>query len=424
LWIGADRIPPSARGGKLGTDPRDDVVARQYQQWPYPVPIHDLAEWSAHNFEWIDPVHAHRIYWPDRQYNADMDILVAGCGTNQAACLAFTNPSAKVVATDVSQPSLDHQQYLKDKHGLKNLELQRLPIEDLGVLDLDFDLVVSTGVLHHLADPRQGMAALASCLRRDGVVSAMVYGKYGRIGVDLLASVFNQLGLGQDDSSVKTVRETIAVLPADHPVESYLKFAWDLRSDAGVVDTFLHGRQRSYSVEECLDLVTSSGLVFQEWFFKSGYYPHEGLALPDELSSALNALPQIEAWSLMERLQSSTKCHFFVACRPDRPKESYEVDFSSREAPDYVPIMRVGFGVSGSAVVMPHGRMQLRADQLPFIQLVDGCRTIREIAECVAREDPSHTSIADFESLARNVFENFWQLDVLAMARTPVEIDT
>ncbi len=408
----------------MSTDPRNDVVARQYQQWLYPEQISDLAEWSAANFDWIDPVHAHRIYWPDREYNAEMDILVAGCGTNQAACFAFTNPSAKVVATDVSQPSLDHQQYLKDKHGLENLELHLLPIEDVAALGLDFDLVVSTGVLHHLADPRQGMAALAGCLRRDGVVSAMVYGKYGRIGVDLLASVFNQLGLCQDDSSVKMVRDTIAVLPADHPVRSYLKFAWDLRSDAGVVDTFLHGRQRSYSVEECLDLVTSSGLVFQEWFFKSGYYPHDGFGLPDTLSSALKALPQIEAWSLMERLQSSTKCHFFVACRPDRPTENYAVDFSSTEALDYIPAMRVGCGVSGTAVVMPHGRIGLRADQLPFVQLVDGRRTIREIAERVAPEGSSRTSIADLETFARNVFENFWQLDLLAMARTPVGVDT
>jgi SAM-dependent methyltransferase len=408
----------------LATDPRSDVVARQYQQWLYPEPIRDLAQWSAGNFDWIDPVHAHRIYWPDREYNAEMDILVAGCGANQAACLAFTNPSAKIVATDVSRPSLDHQQYLKDKHGLKNLELQLLPIEDLAALGRDFDLVVSTGVLHHLADPRQGMAALAGCLRPDGVVSAMVYGRYGRIGVDLLASVFSQLGLGQDDSSVKTVRETIAVLPPDHPVRSYLKFAWDLRSDAGVVDTFLHGRQRSYSVEECVDLVMSSGLVFQEWFFKSGYYPHEGFALPDTLSSALKAMPQIEAWSLMERLQSSTKCHFFVACRPDRPKENYAVDFSSRKALDYIPVMRVGCGVSGTAVVMPHGRIGLRADQLPFIQPVDGRRTIREIAERVAPEGSSQTSVADLETFARKVFENFWQLDLLAMARMPVDIVT
>jgi SAM-dependent methyltransferase len=408
----------------LGTDPRNDVVARQYQQWLYPEPIGDLAEWSAGNFDWLDPVHAHPIYWPDREYNAEMDILVAGCGTNQAACFAFTNPSAKVVATDVSQPSLDHQQYLKDKHGLENLELHLLPIEDLAVLDLDFDLVVSTGVLHHMADPREGTAALAGCLRRDGAVSAMAYGRYGRIGVDLLASVFRELGLGQDDSSVKMVRDTIAVLPADHPVRSYLKFASDLRSDAGVVDTFLHGRQRSYSVEECLDLVTSSGLVLQEWFFKSGYYPHEGFALPDKLSSALNALPQIEAWSLMERLQSSTKCHFFVACRPDRPKENYSVDFSSTEALDYIPVMRVGCAVAGTAVVMPHGRIGLRADQLPFVQLVDGRRTIREIAERVAPEGSSQASVADLETFARNVFENFWQLDLLAMARIPVGIGT
>lgn len=397
------------------SDPRDDVVARQYQRWAYPAPIDDLAEWSANNFSWIDPVHAHRIYWPDREYDSDMDILVAGCGTNQAACFAFTNPSAKVVGTDISQPSLDHQRYLKDKHGLKNLELQLLPVEELAVLGPDFDLVVSTGVLHHLTDPRQGMAALSGCLRRDGVVSAMVYGKYGRIGVDLLASVFGELGLGQDISSAQAIRDTLAVLPADHPVKSYLKFAWDLNSDAGVVDTFLHARQRSYSVQECLDLITSSGLVFQEWFFKSGYYPHQGFALPDRLSSALEALPRVQTWSLIERLQASTKCHYFVACRPDRPTENYAIDFSEAQALDYIPIMRAGCGVSGSDIVMPHARMPLSAEQLPLAHLVDGQRTIREIAQRAARA--YNAEVADVESIARKAFENFWQLDLLVMGR-------
>jgi SAM-dependent methyltransferase len=90
----------------------------------------------------MDPVHAHRIYWPDREYTPELDILIAGCGANQAACFALTNPSAKVVAIDVSQPSLDHQQYLKDKHGLKNLELHLLPIEELSALGLDFVALV------------------------------------------------------------------------------------------------------------------------------------------------------------------------------------------------------------------------------------------------------------------------------------------
>ena len=132
----------------MSDDPRADIVSRQYQRWRYPHPIQDLEGWVAGNWEWFDPVHAHRILWPDREYKPDLDILIAGCGTNQAAIYAFTNAAAKVVAVDVSQSSLDHQQYLKDKHGLFNLELHLLPIEELPTLGLDFDLIVSTGVLH------------------------------------------------------------------------------------------------------------------------------------------------------------------------------------------------------------------------------------------------------------------------------------
>lgn len=202
--------------------PRADIVSRQYHRWLYPHPIADLEAWTTANWEWFDPVHSHRILWPDREYRPDLDILIAGCGTNQAAIFAFTNRAAKVVAIDISRPALDHQQYLKDKHGLANLELHLLPIEELATLGRDFDLVVSTGVLHHLADPRAGMKELAHCLRRDGVVAAMLYGKYGRIGVELLGSVFRDLGLGQDDASIKLAKEAISLLPTYHPLRNYL----------------------------------------------------------------------------------------------------------------------------------------------------------------------------------------------------------
>jgi len=162
----------------MSDDPRADVVSRQYERWRYPAPILDLDAWTANNWQWLDPVHAHRMLWPDREYKPDLDILIAGCGTNQAAVFAYTNPAAKVVAVDVSQSSLDHEQYLKDKHGLFNLELRLLPIEELPTLGRDFDLVVSTGVLHHLADPAVGMRALGSCLRQDGAMAVMLYANY------------------------------------------------------------------------------------------------------------------------------------------------------------------------------------------------------------------------------------------------------
>jgi hypothetical protein len=39
------------------------------------------------------------------------------------------------------------------------------------------------------------MKALAGCIRRDGFLAVMLYAKYGRIGVELLQSVFDDLGL-------------------------------------------------------------------------------------------------------------------------------------------------------------------------------------------------------------------------------------
>jgi SAM-dependent methyltransferase len=399
-------------------DPRADVVSSQYERWRYPQPIQELEGWAGSNWEWFDPVHAHRILWPDREYQPDLDILIAGCGTNQAAIFAYTNPAARVVAVDISQPSLDHQQYLKDKHGLWNLELHRLPIEELPTLELDFDLIVSTGVLHHLADPLVGMETLADRLRRNGALAVMLYAKYGRIGVEMLESVFRDMGLHQDDTSVQIVKETISVLSPDHPIHSYMKLARDLQSsDAALVDTFLHGRQRSYTVEECVDLVTSAGLVFQGWLLKAPYYPHDLFEPPSGVYPALNGLPEAKLWSVMERVQTLNACHFFMACRPERPKESYTIDFSTVDSLDYVPLMRMRCGLSGAEIFRPDWSLSLNAAQLPFVQHVDGRRTIREIAERVAQSGASRRGGAvDIEKFSRRLFQSLWRLDFLAMA--------
>jgi SAM-dependent methyltransferase len=403
----------------VSDDPRADIVSRQYERWSYPPPILDVEAWTAKNWDWFDPVHSHRVLWPDREYKPDLDILIAGCGTNQAAVFALTNPDANVVAVDISQPSLDHQQYLKDKHHLKNLELHLLPIEELPTLGLDFDLIVSTGVLHHLSNPLAGMEALAGCLRRDGALGVMLYAKYGRIGVELLESAFRDLELGQDHASVQIVKDTISVLPSDHPARCYIRAAWDLQSDAALVDTFLHGRARSYTVDDCVDLVTSAGLVFQGWLLKTPYFPHDLLAPGIGIYQAVNALPERKLWSVMERLQTANACHLFIACRPDRPRERYTIDFSTADSLDYVPLLRTRCGVSGTEIFRPDARLGLNQTQLPFVQYVDGGRTIREIAAYVAQRNPSSgASAADLEDFGRKLFQSLWRLDFVAMALT------
>jgi SAM-dependent methyltransferase len=400
-------------------DRLNDVVSGQYEKWTYPEPIQDLEEWLADGWQWFDPSHAYGIFWPDRDYKPGLDILVAGCGSNQAAVIAYTNRSARIVAIDVSQRSLDHEQYLKDRHGLSNLELHRLPIEDVSTLGLDFDLIISTGVLHHLADPAVGMRALADCLRPDGVVALMLYARYGRMGVELLQSVFRDLGLGQDDDGIRIVNETIKMLDSAHPFLVYRDLAPDLYYDAGLVDTCLHGRDRSYTTGDCIDLVNSAGLVFQRWFHNAPYYPHDinNLPAPDtEFYKIMSALPELEMWSALERLRTANSCHFFLACHSGRSRESYAIDFTSPQAFDYVPRMRLNCSLSGAEISRPQWSTTLNAAELPFAQQINGQRTIREIAAAVAPNENDSFKLELYEKFARGLFQSLWRLDFVEMS--------
>ena len=402
----------------MATGPLTDVVSSQYERWMYPEPILDLPGWLANNWQWFDPSHASRMFWPDRDSTPDMDILIAGCGTNQAAVFAYTNPEAKVVAIDVSQPSLDHHRYLKDKYALKNLELHRLPIEEVHSLNRDFDLIVSTGVLHHMAEPKTGIKALAACLRPDGVTAIMLYAKYGRIGVEMLQGVFRELGLRQNDPSVLMVKDALATLPQDHPVRSYIAIAPDLQFDAGLVDTFLHGRERSYTVDDCLDLVASAGLVFQGLFLKSAYYP------PASSTSAFHAsvaaLPEQKQWSIMERVNIRNACHFFTACRADRPPATYRVALASPAVLDAVPHFRYRCGLDGTTVYRYDWRLPLEPLQAALVRRVDGRRTLRAIVADAAQEpataghDPERLA-----TLARTLFQSLVNRDFVVLGLAP-----
>jgi len=400
-------------------NPRADVVSRQYERWTYPPPIHDLQAWSAGNWEWFDPSHAHKVLWPDKPYRPELDILIAGCGTNQAAVFAYNNPQSRVVAVDISQASLGHQQYLKDKHGLWNLELHQLPIEELSTLDREFDLVVSTGVLHHMADPKVGMKAVADRLRPDGVAAIMLYARYGRIGIEILEGVFQELGLEQSDESIHVVRDAVRTLSPEHPVRPYLKIAADLASDSGLVDTFLHGRAKSYDVDGCIDLADAAGLDFQGWLLKAPYYAHDLSGPSGSFYEAVNKLPEAKIWSVMERIHTLNARHFFMATRRDRPKSSYQIDFSTPESLDYVPMFRFKCGLNGNEIIRPGWRMPLNPAQLPFVQSIDGRRSIRDIAAGLTQAGgQNRASASDLEKFGRRFFQGLWRLDFVAMDLT------
>lgn len=387
-----------------------DPVALQYERWPYPGPVQDLsaAPFDSPHMRFKDVERLYWLYWPDRERRDDLDILVAGCGTVAAAALAYLYPRSRVVGIDVSAASLENEQRLRERHGLSNLALHHCRVEDAASLGLTFDYINCQGVLHHLADPVAGLRALGRVLRTDGVISIMVYGRYGRAPVYMFQEFFRMLGLGQQSDDVRMVKEALSFLGPRHVLRRYLELATDLHNDEGLVDTFLHARDRPFSVSECLRLVEDAGLVFGGWEENILYHPDAQMATGSALRARIEALPPRQMWQAMELFRGNIGGHWFFACRPERPAASYTVRFDDDAFLDYVPVPRLS-----EARTTDDGRVVLRRDPFPALTLgqrqsaifreIDGQRTIRQ---CVAR---SGEWSSEAVSLARRMFATLWR---------------
>src|SRR6478672_383599 len=99
------------------------LVAKQYEAFAYPPPIADLKEAIRGGYFQIgDPSHYGPVLWPQGRRTGSLKILVAGCGTVQAAYAAYMNPDDEVVGIDLSEASLAHERFLQERHGLENLQ--------------------------------------------------------------------------------------------------------------------------------------------------------------------------------------------------------------------------------------------------------------------------------------------------------------
>src|SRR5262245_4619714 len=281
-WWGRSEVAQAIVAGAIdvawnrGSDVDSDPVAEFYTRHPYPPPVANL---DRARDEWRDETRHradHHLMWPGRAYRADLDILVAGCGTWQAAKYAVCRPDARVAGIDVSATSIEHTEKLKRQYNLTNLELRQLALEHVGELERSFDLIVCTGVLHHLADPDAGLRALRAVLRTEGTLYLMVYAPFGRIGVYMLQDYCRRLGLGASDREIHDLVTTLETLPPAHPLVTLLRGSRDARNPDALADALLNPRDRSYSVPQLLDFIERNGFTFGRWCWQRPYLPHCG----------------------------------------------------------------------------------------------------------------------------------------------------
>src|SRR5439155_11233681 len=90
---------------------------------------------------------------------------------------------AKVLAVDLSRASLAYAMRKTRALGRTNIEYAQADILKLGSLEKSFDVIESSGVLHHLADPLAGWRVLLTLLRPGGFMAIGLYSEIARADI-------------------------------------------------------------------------------------------------------------------------------------------------------------------------------------------------------------------------------------------------
>jgi len=224
-----------------------EAVAEHYDAFPFPHPRADLGG-------------------APQPYNLapDAAVWVAGCGTLQAARWAKAHPLATFVASDVSAATIEVARGLASRHGLVNVEFRCENIADVDY-DSDFDLVLSTGVVHHMPHPAQGLRAIARSLRPDGEALIMVYRRSIRRELGPIKRVVEERNTTSRGTPAQRFEIAGSVLrERTDPLATLLR-RLSRPTPTVVADALLNPIEHHYEPDEIPKLLEGTGLAFERW---------------------------------------------------------------------------------------------------------------------------------------------------------------
>src|SRR5216117_1937276 len=151
-------------------DSRTEAVRRFYQRAPFP------------GYPPRDSLHALRkraersrfAQLLDRAIPGDARIAEVGCGTGQMS-LYLARADRTIIAADLSRSSLLIGAGAAQRFGISHVHFIETDLHRSALKQDAFDVVYSSGVLHHTPNPRAAFAEVARLARRGGIVIVGVY---------------------------------------------------------------------------------------------------------------------------------------------------------------------------------------------------------------------------------------------------------
>jgi SAM-dependent methyltransferase len=413
-----------------------DPVRQQYELLPYPA--RDPREEAQRLIEG-SPSHLlelnHYLFAGARDFSGPFRALVAGGGTGDALIMLAQHLKdrgcpAEIVYLDLSSASRKIAEERAKVRNLRTITFMTGSLLDLPGLDLGlFDYIDCCGVLHHLADPTAGLAALTQVLAPDGGMGVMVYGALGRTGVYPMQAMLRTLSAYAPapaltpTAQLLTARDLMKQLPVTNWLRRNPAIGDHLAGgDAGLHDLLLHAQDRAYSVGELAALAKGAGLEIAGFIEPWRYDPASYLT-DAGLLHRLSGLDMIARAEFAERLAGNLKRHIVYLVREGRAR-------SAVARPDdraMVPVLRAG-SEDLAAALRDRRSLKVAIDGLELrfpipphaaeiLGAIDGKRTIAELHTTLGGKIDALASWDAFKPAFDRVYNAFNNLNRLFLQR-------
>jgi SAM-dependent methyltransferase len=228
-------------------------VMHQYEANPYP-------RWTINPLNAFAADQARGRTIPSAERQAELDILIAGCGTGRDPVqIAQVYPNARLLAVDVSLASLAYARRKTRELGLRNIEYAQADILELGSIGRTFDRIDSLGVLHHLAEPTAGWRVLVSLLRPGG---RMCIGLYSELARRLVVEARAHIAARGYRATAEDIRRCRQDLIREAKHWSMLIGGNDFYSMSGCRDLLFNVMEHRFTIPEIAAFLKDNGLSF------------------------------------------------------------------------------------------------------------------------------------------------------------------
>jgi SAM-dependent methyltransferase len=309
------------------------AVAQLYDTYPFPPdPLSDAPP-PGYNWRWNWNT-AYSFCTAQKPSRQAIRILDAGCGSGVSTeYLVHLNPQAEVVGIDLSAGTLAVAQERCQRSGVADrVQFQQLSLFDVDQLPGSFDLINCVGVLHHTADPIQGIQALAQKLAPGGIFHIFVYGELGRWEIRLMQEAIALLqGSRRGDYSqgVQLGRQIFAALPEHSRLKKREQERWSLENqrDECFADMYVHPQEIDYNIPTLQTLIAASGLEFVGFSNPKVWQLERLIGANPDLMAHAASLDEWQRYRLVELLDPESITHYeFFLTRPPLPRVDWSED--------------------------------------------------------------------------------------------------